>query len=467
MATISSDQLSKLIELFESSLKQMNSMTERFMGMAVAPAAAKSQKTTKAKATADKDDGDPPPLEDETEEESNLTLGANYTVSPVFGETRRSKIKPRRPTIDIKTDETKWEVFKNAWKRYKKQLNLVDDVDRQEICMELRNACSDEVDSLLYHFAGSDSLEAESLTEKELLEFIHEVAVDKVSVHVHRMEFSKMKQDTNEPIVQFVGRLKAAATFCSFKKACGCGHKECAVEVNYADEMISQQLVNGLSSHEHQLRLLAESDELKTLDARVKRLIGMEKTDDTQLRIRNPSQANAGISSYNKNKRKSAMNRSKQRRNDRDDTPERKISFQKSSEKSSFQKRGDNNRRESHPKSFFKHRLCRGCGKRNHGHGKELNRRDCPAFGKRCRSCGMMNHFSMVCEQRSTNAYFMFGDADDTGDETSYYPTEDECESCAYTSDEEDAGDTSQSLAARCYGKKLDFRENHAPERRW
>ena len=322
------------------------------MSMAVAPAAAKPQKATKSKATSE-NNGDPPALEDETEEESNMTLGGNYTISPVFGESRRNKIKPRRPTIDIKTDETKWEVFKNAWKRYKKQLNLVDDVDRQEICMELRNACSDEVDSLLYHFAGADSLEAESLTEKELLDFIHEVAVDKVSVHVHRMEFSKMKQDTNEPIVQFVGRLKAAATFCSFKKACGCGHKECAVEVNYADEMISQQLVNGLSSHEHQLRLLVESDELKTLDARVKRLIGMERTDDTQLRIRNPSQANAGISSYNKSKRKSAINRSKQRRNDRDDTPERKISFQKSNEKSSFQKRGDNNRRESHPKNFL------------------------------------------------------------------------------------------------------------------
>ena len=228
MATISSEQLSKLIELFESSLKQMNSMTEKFMGMAVAPAAAKVQKT-KANATTDKD-GNPPPLEDETEDESNMTIGGNYTVSPVFGESRRSRIKPRRPIIDIKTDETKWEVFKNAWKRYKKQLNLVDDVDRQEICMELRNACSEEVDSLLYHFAGADNLEADSLTEDELLEFIHEVAVDKVSVHVHRMEFSKLKQDTNEPIVQFVGRLKAAATFCSFKKVCGCGHKECPVQ---------------------------------------------------------------------------------------------------------------------------------------------------------------------------------------------------------------------------------------------
>ena len=63
--------------------------------------------------------------------------------------------------------------------------------------------------------------------------------------------------------------------------------------------------------------------------------------------------------------------------------------------------------------------------------------------------------------QGRQDSWFMFGDADDTGDETSYYPTEDECESCAYTSDEEDAGDTSQSLAARCYGKKLDFREKN------
>ena len=75
------------------------------------------------------DGGGPPALEDETEEESNLTLGANYTVSPVFGETRKSKIKPRRPTIDIKTDETKWEVFKknnnentNKWCKIIKQI---------------------------------------------------------------------------------------------------------------------------------------------------------------------------------------------------------------------------------------------------------------------------------------------------------------------------------------------------------
>ena len=70
--------------------------------------------------------------------------------------------------------------------------------------------------------------------------------------------------------------------------------------------MISQQLLNGLSSHEHQLRLLEESDELKTLDARVNRLIRMEKKDDTYLRIRIPSQVNAGMSNYSKNNRKSA-----------------------------------------------------------------------------------------------------------------------------------------------------------------
>ena len=447
MAEISSEQLTKLIQLFEASLKQMNSMTERFMGMAVASAAPQTQvtqSTTNANTTAD-----------EGGENSQTGGAGNYTVNPILNESKRSKIKPRRPSVGIKTDETKWEVFKNAWKRYKKQLNLDDNLDNQEICMELRNACSEDVNNLLYHFAGVDKLEAESLTEIELLEYIHAVAVDKVSVHVHRMEFSKLSQDANEPIVQFVGRLKAAATFCSFKKSCGCTHPNCVKEVNYADEMISQQLVNGLSSHEHQLRLLAESDELKTLDARVTRLLSMERTDDTQLRIRNSSQASPVMSAYNKSKRRSSISRSQQRRSEREETPERKSSNQR--------RRVDITRRESHPKSFFKNRLCRGCGKPNHGHGKSLNRRDCPAFGRKCKQCGMMNHYSVVCEQRSTNAHFMFGDVDDTGDETSLYPSEDE--SCM--SEEEDGGDTSQSLAARCHGQPLDFRENRVSNKRW
>ena len=54
------------------------------------------------------------------------------------------------------------------------------------------------------------------------------------------------------------------------------------------------------------------------------------------------------------------------------------------------------------------------CGKSNHGHGKALNRQDCPAFGKLCNSCGMKKHFSQVCEQRKTRASFIRVDDDNT-----------------------------------------------------
>ena len=96
MAEISSEQLTKLIQLFEASLKQMNSMTERFMGMAVASAAPQTQvtqSTTNANTTAD-----------EGGENSQTGGAGNYTVNPIFNESKRSKIKPRRPSVGIKTD---------------------------------------------------------------------------------------------------------------------------------------------------------------------------------------------------------------------------------------------------------------------------------------------------------------------------------------------------------------------------
>ena len=33
-----------------------------------------------------------------------------------------------------------------------------------------------------------------------------------------------------------------------------------------------------------------------------------------------------------------------------------------------------------------------------------MSRRDCPAFGEECRSCGRENHFANVCERKSKSA---------------------------------------------------------------
>ena len=58
---------------------------------------------------------------------------------------------------------------------------------------------------------------------------------------------------------------------------------------------------------------------------------------------------------------------------------------------------------------------CRRCG-RSH------KVRQCPAYGKQCRACGLMNHFSAVCMKRRTNravneaTYNGYSDEEDTKD---------------------------------------------------
>ncbi|CAM1293670.1 Uncharacterised protein r2_g276 [Pycnogonum litorale] len=41
--------------------------------------------------------------------------------------------------------------------------------------------------------------------------------------------------------------------------------------------------------------------------------------------------------------------------------------------------------------------VCKYCGR----HGWHKDKRECPAFGKKCRTCGILNHFSQVCKQRT------------------------------------------------------------------
>ena len=74
-----------------------------------------------------------------------------------------NKGKPDRPSVDAETDDIGWVIFKDSWQRYKRISDLV---DVGEICLELRECCSTEVNKLLYQYAGSKELNATDLTEE-------------------------------------------------------------------------------------------------------------------------------------------------------------------------------------------------------------------------------------------------------------------------------------------------------------
>ena len=178
----------------------------------------------------------------------------------------RPKTKaPDRPVVNTNTDEREWELFKDSWGRYKTMTGIT---DLNLIRMELRAACSPDVNKLLFEYIGSTKLDAAS--EAELLTHIKSVAVKGTHKEVHRINFFRMKQMDGETVTQYVARLRSQATLCQFKVACE-GHNP-AVFVNYADEMITHQLVSGLRNQQHQSRILSESPTFLTLAQKVGRL---------------------------------------------------------------------------------------------------------------------------------------------------------------------------------------------------
>ena len=327
----------------------------------------------------------------------------------------RSKAKPSRPTCEADLDEMSWDIFLDNFNRYKKMANLQ---NNEEICLELREACSSDVNKSLYQYIGVTDLNAASLTEAELLEHIKSVAVKPIHPEVHRWNFNGLTQNEAEPVAQFVGRLKGEAALCRFTVKCSCDR-----DVSYAEEMISQRMICGLVNTEHQSKLLSEAKDLDTLLKKVQRITSLETTDDAQNQIRNHSKVSLAKSQYKKQQKSRAKG----------DFPPKRKNFP-------FRK-----------KSPWR---CRGCGKENHGPKKMRNRSDCPALGHECKSCGKQNHFESVCEARKSHVSFArnldgYSTFDDSSDDADY---EDSGESDIEDIDL-DAEETSNIAANR-----LDFR---------
>ena len=63
--------------------------------------------------------------------------------------------KPTRPIINEEVDDLEWIIFQDSWNRYKTMTGLVDEAT---ICLELREACSADVNRPLYDYVGAGML---------------------------------------------------------------------------------------------------------------------------------------------------------------------------------------------------------------------------------------------------------------------------------------------------------------------
>lgn len=301
--------------------------------------------------------------------------------------------------------------------------------DEHDICLNLRESCSPEINRLLFQFVGKVDLDNDALTEDRLLEYIKSVAVRSIHTEVHRWHFSQIIQQDSEPVAKFVGRLKAQAALCDFRVTC-----ECNKSVSYGEEMVSQRLTSGIVNPEHQAKVLGEASELDTLKKKVDKLISLETTEDATNKIRMPisSRSNPAKSSQYKQDQKQTLVGLNERNN-----------------------RGRSRRRNQN----FRRR-CRGCGRYKHAEGKSLERKDCPAFGQKCHECGKENHFSKVCEKRKTRASFARSAGERLLGDTSGSDSDNESE---YATDQSEIEDNSMESTFHYAAQAQDFCRCHPP----
>ena len=125
-----------------------------------------------------------------------------------YGRTHKThgRPKPNRPVITEEVDDLEWIIFKDSWNRYKTMTQLE---ETKEVCLELREACSAEVNRLLYDYVGADELNKPALKEETLMAYIKKVAVKSIHPEVYRWNYGKMSQSSGEPVTKYVARLKS------------------------------------------------------------------------------------------------------------------------------------------------------------------------------------------------------------------------------------------------------------------
>ena len=299
------------------------------------------------------------------QEENQQLRGAGQTETQRNG-TGRSQYKSKkmeRPVIDRDIDDREWARFLNKWSRYKEMCELDDNNDANRIRLELRAACSDDVDRLLFEYVGETKLD--NASETELMEHIKSVTVKTVHKEVHRLEFHRMIQEQGETITQWVARLRAKAFLCKFETPCKCCTP--AVMTSYTDDEVAQRLVAGLRNKEHQTKVLAEVASLTTVDLKIERLQLLETTEESARTLHDRPAVSAPAKSDYK-----AAKMSKRMKIPPGDTP-------------------------ASP-------TCRWCGKTSHRGGGLSDRKKCPANGKKCNFCDMKGHLEAVCRKKSDAA---------------------------------------------------------------
>ena len=271
-----------------------------------------------------------------------------HAVQPVQHHPSSKAESLKRPEITHDASESTWRDFELQWKRYKRSTGI----SGCDVIDQLISCCSSTL-RLDLNSEHGDGLN--NLTEQQLLDCIKSLAILITIPMVHRNKMRQLHQGENELFKNFLARLKEAAIDCEFDIKCS--KASCNAKSSYAEQMIRDQAIYGLSCSDAQAKILAAGFNLPTLDD-VKRIAEAEEQAmqaQEKLKTNAPAQASA--------------------------------------------------RRNQMAKPNLGQQACIYCGKAGHGKqpGRETRKRSCSAWGQTCQHCKKIGHIDVVCRAKTAS----------------------------------------------------------------
>ena len=116
-----------------------------------------------------------------------------------------------RPILGEEITEVDWGFFLSEWSRYKRSTGLTgqNTMDQLWACAaySLKKSC---------HQSGT----TEATTEEQLLEFMKKLSIKATNKLVNVVQFLSLAQDTDEPVTQYISKLKGQSSMCDFEIKC-------------------------------------------------------------------------------------------------------------------------------------------------------------------------------------------------------------------------------------------------------
>ena len=278
-----------------------------------------------------------------------ISAQGTITERPNRHSTQKNVAKLPIPKIICNSSQRDFQVFSFNWRMYKDHFNLGHD----EAVRTLYLCAPEEIqDRIIAQMGTEDNSQWE---ESTLMDTIRDIVTTKLSPIVHIQKFHSMHQKESETCNDFLQRLRAKASACSFL----CPH----CNKNISEEHVKHKFVLGLKNKEIQTAAL------KTESIRpgtpLAQLLNEALTIEQSIRDQQTV-------STSKNESVFALE---------DEDLDTNNVFHMSKQ----------NRMAQNIKP------CRNCG------NKFLPGHNCPARNIKCHSCGVMGHFQKMCRSHNRN----------------------------------------------------------------